>query len=141
MAKQLKVAINQRNNNLFSSPVQFSFSTNEILIKESTNLNGIQSAIEYNGQDITLSGDDPIIHLVSTASAGGTVVVNLPDTGVESGKIFIIKKTDASVNGIDINAGTFLIEGVASQGLAAQYSTIHLICNGFAYFILSRMGS
>lgn len=98
-------------------------------------------ATHTGGTMVNLTGNDTQVQLIDCTA--GDVVVDLPDTsdGAVSGKVFTIKKTDASANGVTINGSLGSIDGQASQGLSVRYSVITMVFDGTNWHIISREGA
>jgi hypothetical protein len=93
--------------------------------------------------DVTLSINSAQVQLIDASTGSVETVVNLPDAldSTPIGKVFTIKKTDASANGVSIDAGEANIDGSPSQGLSARWSVITVVFDGTNYQIMNRMGS
>jgi hypothetical protein len=68
-------------------------------------------------------------------ATSGAITVNLPDA--IAGRIYTIKKTDASVNTVTIDGdGADTIDGVATKVLVYQNDSVTVVSNGTNWFIL-----
>jgi hypothetical protein len=87
------------------------------------------------GTDLTLSPTSVMVWLVDASAGGSETVAILPDAldSTPAGKVFTIKKIDASGNGISVTGGEAQIDGQASQGLTAQFQYITVIFDGTNY--------
>ena len=71
-------------------------------------------------------------------ATGDAFAVTLPYVAPNKNKVYVIKKTDVSVNAITITAyGDDLIEGSATQSLSSQYDTKTIQSDGTSWHILS----
>jgi hypothetical protein len=67
----------------------------------------------------------------------GNIVLTLPPAALASGKIYNIKKTDASVNSVTIDPDALeLIDGASSVQTNTQYESFTLVSNGGSWFIV-----
>jgi len=72
-------------------------------------------------------------------AASGPLVVSLPPASSYVGRAITIKKTDASVNAVDIQAFTGdLIDGATSRQLIVQYQFISIFSNGISWSIIGN---
>ena len=70
-------------------------------------------------------------------ATGGNISITLPANVDVSGKLFNIKKTDASANTVTVTpSGAATIDGAATYTLAAQYSGITIQSDGTDWWIL-----
>ncbi len=78
----------------------------------------------------------PTDHVFAASPAAGTITVTLPAlSSVPAGKIYVIKKTDATVNEIVIDgSGVETIDGTTSVGLFSPYESMTVISNGSAWY-------
>jgi hypothetical protein len=71
-------------------------------------------------------------------ATAGAIVVTLPAASGNSGKVVKVKKTDTSTNAVIIDgSSTETIDGALKFALYRQYQTIHLICDGSNWHVLS----
>lgn len=64
-------------------------------------------------------------------ATGGAITVNLPPASAIAGKVYLVKKTDASANAVTIDANSAeLIDGAATYALSTQYAAVIIICDG-----------
>lgn len=83
----------------------------------------------------TATASDYTILCDATAAA---FTVMLPAAASEPGRIYVIKKIDASANAITIDgSGAETIDGAATKSLATQWTTMMIQSNGTAWFILA----
>ena len=65
------------------------------------------------------------------------VAVNLPAAGLSKDLIYLVKKIDATVNTVTLQAdGAELIDGANTQVLTTQYEMVFVICDGTAWYII-----
>lgn len=70
-------------------------------------------------------------------AAGGAFSVTLPPVASSSGKRLVIKKIDSSGNAVTVQANAAeIIDGVNTQVISAQYTTIAVICDGSAWYLV-----
>jgi len=75
-------------------------------------------------------------YLLLVDATAGAVTVNLPAVADSEGAYIIVKKTDASVNAVTVDAdGAETIDGAATQVLTAQYDAVTVLCDGSAWWI------
>lgn len=91
-------------------------------------MGGLSTATSTKTGAYTITGDDYTI-LADATSAGFTVT--LPAANTSTGRIFIIKKIDASGNAVTIG-GT--VDGVSNPTLTSQWQTARVQSNGTAYY-------
>lgn len=83
-------------------------------------------------------------HAVTQASlttlgnaTGGAFEVDLPAAANVPGQAFVVKKIDASVNAVTVDAdGSDLIDGAANYPLALQWQSVTVQSNGTAWYVL-----
>lgn len=76
---------------------------------------------------------DKAHHVILSDATAGAVTLTLPDAASVEGKVFVIKKVDATANTVTIAAaGTDLIDGVATKVIAAQYAFLRLFSKNTA---------
>lgn len=77
--------------------------------------------------------------MVGVDASSGVRTVTMPLVSSAQGKLFIITKTDASANAVTIQGSSGqLINGVATQSLSNQYSTIGLYATPSEWYIAFR---
>jgi hypothetical protein len=75
--------------------------------------------------------------LVDAISAAATV--NLPPAISSAGRVYEIKKTDSSTNSVTVEPFfSETIDNAVNTTLNTQYETIRIICDGNAWYLLSR---
>jgi len=73
-------------------------------------------------------------------ASGGALGVTLPSAIPNKNKIYVIKKTDDSVNAITITAfGDEKIDGSATQGVSGQYDTKTIQSDGVDWHIIGTV--
>lgn len=70
-------------------------------------------------------------------AASGNVTITLPTASTASGYRFFVKRIDGSANSVSVQrSGSDTIDGVASQSLDVQYTSITIVSNGSNWFII-----
>jgi hypothetical protein len=70
-------------------------------------------------------------------ASGGAFTITLPTAVGRAGKVFYIKKTDSSANGVTVDGdGTETIDSATTQVIATQYNAIKIISDGSEWHIL-----
>lgn len=78
-------------------------------------------------------------YTVLVDATSGASVQTLPTAASSSGKVFVIKKIDASANTVTIQGnGAELIDGVNTKVISTQWTAVMLQSNGTAWYILSN---
>lgn len=96
-------------------------------------------ATQTGGGTVDLVADDAQVQLID--STAGATLVQLPDTAVDDtpvGKVFTIKKTDASANAVTIEGG---IDGNPTHVLTDQFDVITVVHDGTSYHLISNGGA
>lgn len=109
----------------------------------------VAQAVNENGRAIGTLETPPTRTLTATGAAlasdylllvnatAGAVTVNLPAAASSNGVYLIVKKTDASVNAVTVDAdGAETIDGAATQVLSAQYDAVTVFCDGSGWWIV-----
>ena len=100
----------------------------------------IKGTAKANNQSIetvttTATLDDTQSTVLADAT-GGAFTITLPAASSSTGRIYTIKKIDATATvTVDGNASE-TIDGATTNALATQYDSITIHCNGTAWFIL-----
>lgn len=77
-------------------------------------------------------------HVILADATAGDVTVTLPSASGVPGRVYIVKKTDSSGNGVIIDGqGAETIDGAATYTLTQQYEAITIVCDGTEWWILS----
>jgi hypothetical protein len=85
--------------------------------------------------DITL---DETHHTVLVDATGANRTITLPTAASATGRLYVVKKIDASANTVTIDpAGAELIDGAATKVLTAQWDSIKFQSNGTSWFIVA----
>ena len=85
----------------------------------------------------TYTPADDVVILADASS--GAFSVDLPPAANATGKVYIIKKTDATANTITIEPdGPETIDGAITELLLNQYDVAQIISNGTEWFILAK---
>lgn len=90
-------------------------------------------------QTRTISASGAILpsdELIFVSAASGNVALTLPAAATVSGKVFIIKRVDASLNNVTITDSTSSIDGEASVSMLFENISITLASNGSRYLVL-----
>ena len=75
--------------------------------------------------------------VVLVSASGGAVTITLPPASGNSGVVFSVKKTDASVNAVTVDGnGAETIDGAATYALTAQYQTVTVVCTGTSWAVV-----
>lgn len=82
---------------------------------------------------ITLTASDHVVICDATAAA---ITVNLPAAADSTGRVYSIKKVDASNNVTVDGSGSETIDGSTTAVLSAQYDAIRIWCSGTEWWIL-----
>jgi hypothetical protein len=104
-----------------------------------TRLNGAFN-LKQVSKTSTYTADDTDCTIFVDATSGA-VTINLPTTGFGrvSGRIYIIKKTDASGNAVTIDGNSSeTIDGATTYSLASQYKYVTIQSNGTNWFIIGN---
>jgi hypothetical protein len=120
-----------------------------ILIRSTSDNNGFGTAtpvstVEVQGsfgakiQTVTSNTTIGTTHhtvLCDATSAGFTIT--LPTAASSSGRIYIIKKIDATVNVVTIDGdGSETIDGATTQSLSTQWQTLRIQSNGTSWYVI-----
>ena len=90
--------------------------------------------VQAKSANFTAAVDEDFYPCDATSAA---FTATLPAPSSCSGKIFILKKIDNTLNAITIVAAdSSLIDGAASQGLSNQWEILRLISNGSVWYIV-----
>ena len=82
----------------------------------------------------TLGWDDNTVFADATS---GAITVNLRAATNMTGKVYTIKKTDASANAVTVDPnGTETVDGAATYALTVQYQSVTIACDGTNWYIL-----
>lgn len=95
--------------------------------------------IDVTSVSATTTADESDTVLLVNANAGSRII-NLPSASSALGRVYFIKKTDASVNSVTIDgAAGETIDGSTTKVLSTQYHAVKIISNGSNWFILSEV--
>ncbi len=76
-------------------------------------------------------------NVILNDATAGDITLTLPLASTASGKIYNIKKTDASANNVIIDGnGAETIDGAATLSTNTQYESFTVVCDGAAWFII-----
>lgn len=98
-------------------------------------INGsLKVAVVSKTSNYTAASNDNVI-LVD--ASGGAVTISLPASSGVSGRVYTVKKMDASGNNVvvDPNGGE-TIDGAGTNTLSSQYQSVTTICNGSAWWTI-----
>jgi len=85
----------------------------------------------------TLTGSDRTVLVTATAAAGSVV---LPSASKSKGRIYTVKKVDASANAVTItDVSGANVESGASLALSAQYATANLQSDGTQWWEIGKV--
>jgi hypothetical protein len=83
-----------------------------------------------------LDATDHVV-LADTAAAAGPITLTLPLADEHQGRIYIIKKIDASSDTVDIDpSGSAGIDGSSSHTLVSQYDSVTIVSDGIDWHII-----
>jgi phosphatidate phosphatase APP1 len=89
----------------------------------------------YRLSHLTTIGTTHHTVLCDATSAGFTIT--LPTAASSSGRIYIIKKIDATVNVVTIDGdGSETIDGATTQSLSTQWQTLRIQSNGTSWYVI-----
>jgi hypothetical protein len=76
-------------------------------------------------------------------ATSGAITLTLPAAASNTGRLYFIKKTDAGANAVTVdgNASETIDGATTIVALGNQNEAILIVCNGTAWFILSRPGA
>lgn len=95
---------------------------------------GFSSAIASKSANYTATVDD--FTLLVDAS-GGSKTITLPAASGNTGKIYVIKKTDSSGNTVTIDGdGSETIDGATTKVISTQYVSFMIQCDGSNWWII-----
>lgn len=93
------------------------------------NIKTITSSTSLNDSDYS----------VFASAASGAITVTLPDVTANPGKIYVIKKTDATINTVTVNTtGSVNIDGGATYGLTLQYQSVTVQSDGAKWWVIAK---
>jgi hypothetical protein len=81
----------------------------------------------------TATGSDYFIFCDATA---GAMSINLPTAVGSAGKVYVIKKTDATANAVTIDpAGAELVDGAGTLVFSTQYTSYSIVSNNVGWWV------
>jgi hypothetical protein len=84
---------------------------------------------------INFNADDTAVVYLCDAT-GGAITMSLPTAASYTNRIYIVKKIDASVNTVIIDAdGGDLIDGGGTATLLVQYESLSIVCDGSDWYV------
>jgi hypothetical protein len=96
-------------------------------------LEGLYTDVQLYSSNSTMTNANSVA-LVS--ASGGVVTITIPTAATNRGKVFNIKKTDSSLNGVIISPVSGTIDGTATKTLAFQYDSLMLVSDGTNYNLI-----
>ncbi len=73
--------------------------------------------------------------ILLTDATSSDVDITLPSAATSTGVRITVKKTDSTVNTVDV-ASADLIDGLASQPITLQYDSFSCVCDGTTWFLV-----
>lgn len=75
--------------------------------------------------------------LILCDATAGNIIIDLPAAATSTGHVFIVKKIDATANTVTIRGHLAeLIDGVNTQVISSQWTSVSLVSNGTASYII-----
>lgn len=106
-------------------------------IRNYTSLNAAITSKTFADTGYTASINDFCILVNAT---GGATIINLPAAATVSGYIYVVKKTDSSVNTVTIDANASeTIDGALTRVLSYQYASVTIQSNGSSWFVIGEV--
>lgn len=100
-------------------------------------LAGLSGLLLVNTYASTHLADVSTDDIILMNAVGGALTVNLPSAASAAGKVFYIKKTDASGNSVTIDAsGGETIDGALTVALTTQYQSRTIVSDGTQWWII-----
>lgn len=85
----------------------------------------LKVAVRASSVDTTFGSDD---YCITVDASGAARTITLPALAASAGRMFVLKKTDASANTVTLDAnGAETIDGAATYVLTAQYEAVTVI--------------
>ncbi len=76
-------------------------------------------------------------YILLADATSGNITLTLPPAAANEGALVIVKKTDASVNTVTLEAdGSETIDGTADKTLTTQYEKISVVCDGVEWWVI-----
>lgn len=76
-------------------------------------------------------------YVILADATSGAITVNLLTAVGRNGKVYAVKKIDASANAVTVDtAGTETIDGAATKVLSTQYASTMLVSNNANWFVI-----
>jgi len=114
------------------SNVSLTQNADTVVIAASAGVAPLSTRTESATYTATLSDD---VILVNANS--GAVTIDLPVAATANGKVYQIKKIDASANDVIIDGdGSETIDGALTQVTNTQYESFSIVCNGTEWFVI-----
>lgn len=100
----------------------------------SATMTGTSKAIATKATSYTATAVD---YTILGDAASGSIVITLPAAANNAGRIYNIKKIDASANTVTIDGnGAETIDGAATQAISTQYNCVTIQCDGVRWWTL-----
>jgi Major tropism determinant N-terminal domain len=96
-------------------------------------LSGFGKAVVAKTSNYTATSTDDTI-LVNATS--GNVTITLPTSGISTGKIYTIKKTDSSSHTVTLAPSSGTIDGQSNAVTSVQYTSLDVQFDGTNYWII-----
>jgi hypothetical protein len=96
--------------------------------------NGVALGITAKTANYTATASD---YTVLVDATSGAVTITIPNaTSFKTGKIFTVKKTDASANNVSISIATGTVDGAASITWNTQYQSYTIQSDGTNWYVI-----
>jgi hypothetical protein len=92
----------------------------------------VKNIVSKSANYSVLATDDTIL----ANATGSAFMVTLTISGIPTGKVYTVKKTDSSANGVTLSPVSGMINGKASFVVAEQNETIDVQFDGTNYWIV-----
>ncbi len=100
---------------------------NDTTVNELTSKSHIVNLVEKATTYLALSSD----YVILGDATAGAFDVDLPTAASSTGRIYVIKKIDASGNAVTVDPnGAETIDGAASKALSSQFDSVRIISDG-----------
>jgi len=100
-----------------------------------TELTAATMSLTVSSKLINFNADDTAVVYLCDAT-GGAITMSLPTAASYTNRIYIVKKIDASVNTVIIDAdGGDLIDGGGTATLLVQYESLSIVCDGSDWYV------
>lgn len=96
-------------------------------------VDGLYADVQSYSANTTITNANSVVFV---SASGGAVTITIPAATGNKGKIFNIKKTDSSLNGVIISPVSGTIDGAVTKTLAFQYDALMLASDGSNYYLI-----